>query len=286
MARDRLGPFQFHITSGPGDATLLARRVLLEGAEQVICVGGDGTLNEVINGFMGEDGPIRPDAVLGFIPNGTGCDFIKAVPIPSDLNMSLDTIIDSHVSSIDLGRMHYRDHQNRHRYRYFHNIASFGLGGEVNERVNKTSKVFGPFISFVWATFIAVLVYGKKRIRLRVDDYYDQEVICWNIAVANGRYHGGGMCVAPDAVVDDGLFNVTIIGDMSLAEVFRNFRHLYDGRIKLSAKVTTLTGTRVEAISDERVLLDVDGEQPGRLPVLIDIMPGALQLITNREFQL
>ncbi len=281
MARDRLGAFQFYITSGPGDATQLARNALLEGAERVVCVGGDGTLNEVVNGFMGEDVPIRPEAVLGFIPDGTGCDFVRTVPIPSALDKALDTIVDSHVRSIDLGRLSYWDHQGSPCYKYFHNITSFGLGGEVDERVNRTTKTFGPFLSFIWATLISILLYDKKRIRLRVDDHYDEEVTVWNVAVANGQYHGGGMCVAPDAVVDDGLFHVTVIGDMSLTEVFMSLPRLYDGKIKQLAKVTILTGKKVEAFSDERVLLDMDGEQPGRLPVVIDIVPGALQLITN-----
>ena len=114
MARDRLGPFQFHITSGPGDATQLARNALLEGAERVVCVGGNGTLNEVVNGFMGENGPIQPEAVLGFIPDGTGCDFVRTVSIPSALDKALDTIADSHVRSINIGRLSYRDHQGNH----------------------------------------------------------------------------------------------------------------------------------------------------------------------------
>jgi len=279
LARDRLGPFQALLTTGPGDAIRLTRLALVEGAEVVVCVGGDGTLNEVVNGFVGEDCPIRPEAVVGFIPRGTGCDFIKTVPIPRDLNRALDVIMGSSVRPIDLGRLTYRDHHGRPSYRYFHNVTSFGLGGEVDERVNRTTKLFGGFVSFIYATLISILTYDKKQIHLKVDNSFDRTVISWNVVVANGQYHGGGMWVAPGATVDDGMFHVTVIGDLTVAEVFLNLPKLYNGKIYQLEKVTALVGKRVEAYSDQRVLLDVDGEQPGQVPVVIDIVPGALPLI-------
>jgi YegS/Rv2252/BmrU family lipid kinase len=283
MACDRLGSFASYLTAKPGDATQITRTNLMEGAEVIVCVGGDGTLNEVVNGFMDEDGPMRTDAVLGFVPNGTGCDFVRTARIPGKIEQSLDTIKEGHISVIDLGRLRYHDHQGRLRTRFFHNIVSFGLGGEVDERVNKSSKVFGPFISFIWSTLVSIFLYGKKRIRLKIDDLFDDEVIAWNIAVANGQYHGGGMRVAPDALIDDGLFHVTVIGNLSLAEVFRHLPKLYNGRIKDIKKVSILTGKTVEAFSEQCVLLDVDGEQPGRLPIVINIMPAALRMITKKS---
>jgi len=279
MARDRLGIFQTLLTTGPEDATLLTRNALHKGAELVVCVGGDGTLNEVVNGFMGKNGPIQPEAMVGFIPRGTGCDFIKTVPIPVELDRALDVIITSHSRSIDLGRLKYMDHHGHPSSRYFHNITSFGLGGEVDERVNRTTKIFGGFISFIWATLISILIYNKKRIHLTVDNCFNQNVMIWNVVVANGQYHGGGMWMAPEAKVDDGIFHVTVIGDFSLPEVFWNLPKLYNGKIVGLKKVKTFVGKRVEASSDQQVLLDVDGEQPGKLPVVIDIVSKAVRFI-------
>lgn len=279
MARDRLGTFQAHLTTGPGDATMLTRNALHKGAKLVVCVGGDGTLNEIVNGFMGKNGPIRPEAMVGFIPRGTGCDFIKTVPIPVELNRALDVIITSHTRSIDLGRLEYMDHHGHPSSRYFHNITSFGLGGEVDERVNRTTKIFGGFISFIWSTLISILIYNKKRIHLTVDNCFDQSVMIWNVVVANGQYHGGGMWVAPHAAVDNGLFHVTIIGDFSLAEIFWNLPKLYNGKLLQLKKVKAVVGKRVKASSDQQVLLDVDGEQPGQLPAVIDIVPKAVRFI-------
>jgi len=279
MARERLGAFETCMTTGPGDATHLTRRKLLEGCNRIVCVGGDGTLNEVVNGFMDESGPLRPEAVLGFLPNGTGCDFCRTVCKNMGLENSLDMIRAGHIRLIDLGRLQYRDHQGGLCIRYFHNITSFGLGGEVVDRVNHTSKACGPFLSFIWATIVGIFSYGKKHVRFSVDDGVPQDVTILNIAVANGQYHGGGMQVAPDARVDDGIFHITVIGNLSLPEVFWHLPKLYNGKIKQIKKVSTLTGRKVVAASEQTVLLDVDGEQPGRLPVEIGIVPAAIRMI-------
>jgi len=280
-ARDRLGSFEVNTTSGPGDATRLARRAALSGVDVVVCVGGDGTLNEVVNGIMDEDRPLKPDIMVGFIPRGTGCDFVRSISITKDLDRALENILSSRSCCIDLGKLTYRDYESQTSVRYFHNLVSFGLGGEVDERVNRTTKVFGGFISFIWATLIGILCYEKKYIRLQVDDHFDQEVNTWNIAVANGQYHGGGMLVAPGANLSDGLFQLTVIGDMNIAQVFWNLPSLYNGKIYEHKKITKLTGRHITASSMQSVLIDMDGEQPGRLPVSIEIVPSAIHIICD-----
>ena len=282
MAADLLGPFETCVTGGPGDATRITREHLMKGVDRVICVGGDGTLNEVVNGFLDENDPLRKDVVLGFLPNGTGCDFCRTMPIPTGLEASLDTIREDHIHTIDLGHIRYRNHQGDTCTRYFHNIASFGLGGEVVDRVNQTSKACGPFLTFIWGTLVSLFVYGKKRVRIRVDEGEEQTVDVLNIAIANGRYHGGGMLVAPDAMTDDGLFNVTVIGAMSLPLVFWHLPKLYLGGIKRIRQVSMQTGKRVIASSEQRVLLDIDGEQPGTLPAELSIVPGAIKMIMKK----
>jgi len=279
LAKDRLGPFEVYITTGPEDATKFTRSALQNGTTLVVCVGGDGTLNEVVNGFMGEEGPVGSEALLGFIPRGTGCDFIRTVGIPKDPGRALDLIVAGCVRPVDLGRLEYRDHQGRPSYKYFHNVASFGLGGEVDERVNKTTKAFGGFFSFLWATLVSLLIYDKKRIQIRLDNGPYRTITCWNIAVAIGQYHGGGMWIAPGARVDDGRFQVTLMGDLSLVQVFWHLPKLYNGNLLQVKKVNAHPAKRIEAHSEQRVLLDVDGEQPGQLPVTIDMVPGAIRLI-------
>jgi len=281
-ARDLLGPFETCLTEGPGDATRITRERLLKGADRIICVGGDGTLNEVVNGFLDENTPLRKDAVLGFLPNGTGCDFSRTMPIPTGMEASLDTIREDYSHTIDLGHIRFCDHDGNTRTRYFHNIASFGLGGEVVDRVNRTSKAFGPFLTFIWGTLVSLFAYGKKRVSIRVDGGEEQTVDVLNIAIANGRYHGGGMLVAPDALTDDGLFHVTIIRAMNLPLVFWHLPKLYLGGIENIRQVTIATGKRVIAASGQRVLLDIDGEQPGTLPAELTIVPGAIDMVMRK----
>jgi diacylglycerol kinase (ATP) len=281
LARDRLGRFETYMTQKPGDAWMFAKAAVAKEAALVVCMGGDGTLNEVINGIMMHEESIRSDVTLGFVPNGTGCDFVRTVPIPQHMEHALNLIAAGPVRSIDLGKLFFRNHQGCECLRYFHNITSFGLGGEVARRVNRTSKALGPFISFLWATLISIFLYGKKRIRIRIDNDVEQEFNIWNVAVANGRYHGGGMRVAPDASVYDGLLNITVIGDLTIPEIFLNLPKLYNGRIYDIDKVVIFTGEKIEASSDLQVLLDVDGEQPGMMPIVIHVVPGALKIITT-----
>jgi len=279
LARDRLGPFETYMTRGPGDAVLRVKNALAEKVRLLVCVGGDGTLNEVVNGMMMHEASVRSDLALGFIPNGTGCDFVRTVSIPQDLEQAMDLIAAGIVRSIDLGVLFFRDNQGHERRRYFHNITSFGLGGDVARRVNRTTKALGPFVSFMWATLISIFSCGKKKIRLRVDEGFERELRVWNVAVANGQYHGGGMWVAPGASVCDGILNVTVIGDLTIPEIFLNLPKLYNGKINDIEKVTTLAGEKVKALSNEQVLLDVDGEQPGMLPIDIGIVPDGLNII-------
>jgi len=279
LARDRLGPFETYMTRGPGDAVLRVKNALAQKVRLLVCVGGDGTLNEVVNGMMMHEASVRSDLALGFIPNGTGCDFVRTVSIPQDLEQAIDLIAAGTVRSIDLGVLFFRDDQGHERRRYFHNITSFGLGGDVAQRVNRTTKALGPFVSFMWATLVSIFSCGKKKIRLRVDEGFERELRVWNVAVANGQYHGGGMWVAPGASVCDGILNVTVIGDLTIPEIFLNLPKLYNGKINDIEKVTTLAGEKVKALSNEQVLLDVDGEQPGRLPIDIGIVPDGLNII-------
>jgi YegS/Rv2252/BmrU family lipid kinase len=278
LAEKHLGGFKSFITTAPGEATQFARLAVSEGAQSVVCVGGDGTLNEVINGLMSKEGPVNPEVQLGFIPNGTGCDFRRTLGLPTNPEDALKLIRGGRARPIDLGRLHYTTHDGESRTRYFHNLTSFGLGGEVDERVNKSGKKLGGFLSFIIATLVSLVLYEKKSIRLRVDDHFDEKVVVLNVAVANGQYHGGGMWVAPGADPSDGMFHVTIIGELSLPEVFYYLPKLYNGKILQVKRVRSLTGKKVEAFSEGRVLLDVDGEQPGCLPVTIEIVPSALRI--------
>ncbi len=163
LAKDRLGPFETHITRGPQDAVMLVKNAIAEKVELLVCVGGDGTLNEVVNGIMMHEASVRSDLTLGFIPNGTGCDFVKTVSIPQDLEQAVDLIAAGTVRTIDLGVLFFRDGDGHEKRRYFHNVTSFGLGGEVARRVNRTTKALGPvYFIYVGDAHFYFSIWEKK----------------------------------------------------------------------------------------------------------------------------
>ncbi|MFC1895588.1 diacylglycerol/lipid kinase family protein [Thermodesulfobacteriota bacterium] len=272
--------FAVRHTERVGHATHLTREAVEAGVFKIACVGGDGTFNEVVNGLISRDRLVNPQCCVGVVPFGTGCDFVRSMVLPRQAEEALKVVAGERTRLLDVGRLDFTDHQGNESTRYFVNITSFGLGGEVDARVNRTSRRLGGFISFLYASLVSILLYSKKRIRLVVDDgQFDREVVVWNVVVANGQFHGGGMWIAPSARLDDGLFDITILGDFNLFEIFRHFPKLYSGRVTTLEKVTTLQGRRVQAFSRERVLLDVDGEQPGELPARMQLVPRALPVL-------
>jgi YegS/Rv2252/BmrU family lipid kinase len=278
-AEEQFSSFDEQLTKGPGDATILTQKAIASGSDLIVSVGGDGTLNEVINGFVDHDLSITKNIILGVIPCGTGCDFIKSLGLSKSVDKIFDLIAARQTRLIDLGKMEFIDHSGQKSTRFFHNVASFGLGGEVDERVNNTTKFFGGFITFIWATLISVLHYKKKTISLQLDEQPGLEFNTWNIALANGQYHGGGMWIAPQAMIDDGWFDITVLGDFTLLEVFMNLPKLYKGTHLKLEKVKTFRAKKISARSDQNVLLDVDGEQPGTLPITIEMVHQAIHII-------
>jgi YegS/Rv2252/BmrU family lipid kinase len=282
--RSGLGAFEHRFTERKGDATRLARRALEEGYEMVVAMGGDGTISEVADGFFTAAGPLNPAAVLGVLPFGTGGDFRKTIGAPKQLAAGAASLRGRRTQRIDVGRLTYTPQDGGERRScHFINIASFGIGGLVDELVNASSKALGGRVSFAWATFRAMLRFKPQRARLRLDEGEPSEVLLHNIAVANGRFFGGGMEVAPDATLDDGRFDVITLGPMSMADLLLRGHRIYKGTHLSLPQVSAARARRVEAQPvdpGERILLDVDGEVPGMLPATFELLPGALLLKT------
>jgi YegS/Rv2252/BmrU family lipid kinase len=279
--RGELGDFDHGFTTGVGDATRLAREALRAGYEMVVALGGDGTLNEVVNGFFDADAPINPDAILGQVPAGTGGDFRKTAGIPKEIGAAAAALKGTASVRADVGRLTLVDAAGRPASRHFINIASFGMGGLVDAIVNRSSKALGGKASFFLATARAALRYKNQRVRLTLDGGPPQELAIYNVAIANGRYFGGGMHVAPTARIDDGRFEVVVLGDFSATEAALKIRHLYKGTHLGLPKVSHWQARHVTAEPVDptaQVLLDVDGEQPGALPSTFELLPGAVTL--------
>lgn len=268
-----------------GEATALVRQALLEGCSEVVAVGGDGTINEVLNGFFDENGPISPDAVLAFVTSGTGGDFRKTFGIGPGYEAAIARLRSASPRAVDVGRVACVSTKGESVTRHFINIASFGMSGLIVDSVNRAriAKLFGGSFAFGFHSLMGVLRYRDRAIRIRVDGSLDEITHISTVAVANGVYFGGGMKVAPHARPDDGLFDVIVMGGAPKSRAAADMKLIYTGEHLNNPAVRALRGARVVAVpvaetGGRPVLVEVDGESAGRLPATFEILPRALNL--------
>lgn len=279
--RAQVGDFGELFTTRPQEATSLTRHALEGGADVVVAVGGDGTINEVVNGFFDEKGaPVRAEASLGLFPRGTGSDFLRSLAFASSGPDAIAARLrEGRSRRIDVGRVEFQRPDGAMERRFFINVASFGTSGLVDRYVNKTTKVLGGKASFTIGAIRGLLAYEERRCRVRFDDGEWEEIDVTCLSVANGRFFGGGMMVAPEAKIDDGLFDVTIWSGFGLGDFFLKRGKIYDGSHVELKGTRTLRARKVEALCDAECLLDIDGEAPGQLPATITLLPGAISIV-------
>jgi YegS/Rv2252/BmrU family lipid kinase len=280
-----VGDFECAFTHRRGHATVLAREVVRGGARLVVAVGGDGTASEVIDGLAQETapappgpGPRTPDVTFGFIPRGTGGDFRRTLGWPSDPAQAAVLLSSGAERAVDLGRIELIGHDGRPLVRHFANVAGFGISGRVVQEVERLGKALGGRLAFMLASARVLAGWSDQRVRWRADGGPWNEDRVTALSVCNGRFFGGGMMVAPEARVDDGLFDVTVWRGIGLSDFVLKKGMLYDGTHVRLPNTRTLRASVIEAepLGGEPVLLDVDGEQPGRLPARFTVLPGAL----------
>ena len=254
----------------PGHLTKLAREAAAD-ADLLVAVGGDGTVNEVVNGIAGLD------VELALIPRGTGGDFVRTFGIPRKLDRAVEVALRGRTRAIDLGRGRYRSWAGEDEESYFANIASAGMSGAIAKRTNETSKALGGKVSYAWATVAVFSRWRSDEVRVRVDGT-EQAGRMHDVIVANGRYLGGGMKMVPEAEPDDGLLDVLLIGDLTKRDLLLTMPKTYRGKHLPHPKATLLRGTTVEIDAPEPLPVELDGEQPGTTPVRFEIVPRALRL--------
>jgi diacylglycerol kinase (ATP) len=268
-------------TEGPGDAARLIREARRDGVECAVLVGGDGTLNDAVQGYLDDDGQIAHGPDLGLIPSGTGGDFRRTFDLGDSVEEAAAHLLSAAPRPIDLGLLSVTNHDGQLVRRAFINITSFGIGGLTDRIVNSTPKWIGGKAAFLTGTLRAMLVYKNAPVRVKVDGKVWLEAPIFNVAVANGRFFGGGMMIAPDADPSDGLLEVVALHDMSRIQSVALAQHIYKGAHLGRPGVSVTRGKVIEAepmASGAEVLVDMDGETPGRLPLRAELSPGALRL--------
>jgi len=270
-----LKEFKYEFTEKPFQAAEISRAAIKEGSELIVGVGGDGTMNEISNGFFENKKIINPKVALGIVPSGTGCDFSRSLNIPSGLKNALRVITQASSSMIDIGKIRFRDYSNKKHERFFLNIADFGIGGEVLNKMNlkMAKRKTSSYLRSAVTTFIT---YKSKRVRIKIDNMqipFNEYLIG---AISNGKIFGKGMKIAPYAKLDDGLFDVVLIESMKFLEFCRNIFKIYSGSHLSHPKVSLIRGKKIEISpesSEKDVLIEADGELIGKLPATFEIIP-------------
>jgi YegS/Rv2252/BmrU family lipid kinase len=281
--RAHFGAFQVAFTKKAGDGTALAIRGAEQGRKFIIACGGDGTINEVANGIMQSGADIE----FGVLPSGTGGDFRRTIGIPNDTREAGAILRSGVTKQIDVGKVTFLDHENEPSSRYFLNVSSFGLSAAIIERV-KSSNIVGWIphdvlrgkTNFALSTLQEILGLNFDTVRVKFDDQPEKNLNTINFCVCNSRFFGGGMKIAPEAVINDGFFDVVNIGDIKTAKILLRGYTLYRGSHLSLEEVKSTRARKIEVspANNEEIHIEVDGELPGKLPATFEILPKALKV--------
>ncbi|MDT5269655.1 MAG: hypothetical protein QOH49_1841 [Acidobacteriota bacterium] len=283
VVRQHFGPFEVAFTKRSGEGVEIAEREARSGRKLIIACGGDGTINEVANGLLRAES----EAELGLLPSGTGGDFRRTLNIPVRTAEAARALREGETRRMDAGRVTFTNEGGEEESRFFVNVASFGMGGDVIKRVKSreglpagAARLLGGRLSFAAAALQAAVTFEKPSVRVSLDGGAESQIIVANFCIANARYFGGGMKIAPNAKVDDGRFDVVAVGDVSALTVLANSYRLYLGTHLGMQEVRHALAQRVRAESADgsHVKLEVDGELVGSLPAEFELLPGALRV--------
>ncbi|HEY5091279.1 MAG TPA: diacylglycerol kinase family protein [Polyangia bacterium] len=271
------------LTTRPLEATEIAAHAVRESRPVVVAVGGDGTLNEVVNGFFHNGAPIPTSSKLAMVPLGTGGDFRRTLRIPMDAKEAIQVLSTGLVRRLDAGCVTYQDTSGNTAVRHFINIADAGLGGDVVQQMGNGTKRFGS-AAYTLGGLRALIGFKNKPMTVEVDHTKHELPKAQQVVVANCQFFGGGMQMAPSASPTDGVFDVILVKDAGKIETMRGMNDFRQGKHldQNNPKIELIYGKRVSITSPVQVRVDIDGEAVGFLPALFEIQPGAIEFITPR----
>jgi YegS/Rv2252/BmrU family lipid kinase len=278
-------PFAVKFTEKKGHAIEISLEGIKTGFRKIITVGGDGTLNEVVNGILLTDACLTTDILLAMIPVGTGNDWGKMFGIPPDYKKAIEIIRDNKIMLHDVGLVSFYDGTVQKK-RYFINIAGLGFESVVVRKSNiQKDKGHSGKLIYFYNLLMSLLSYKNTKAQLIVDgETINADVFSLN--VGNGRYCGGGMRQTPDALPDDGVLDVTVINGMGKFEIIRNLKILYDGTILSHPKVDGYKCKNIKVSSGSLLYVEADGESLGHTPAEFSIIPSAINIVyQNRIIQ-
>jgi len=257
---------------------------LSDSTDVFVAVGGDGTINEVVNGIMLLPQTIKEKVWLGILPAGTGNDFARSLGITSSALELRKLIEDSTVEKIDVGKADYTTEYGKKAIRYFVNIAEVGIGAETVRLIDGSHKLLGSALSFMAATLQVFLTYKYPYVRLNSDSVQWQGRMTL-IAFANSKYFGGGLGIAPDADPQSGYLQLVLVEKVSMSEFLRNVQNLRNAK-RLNHEKIHYYNTKhltIETIDKKQAVFESDGEYLGTTPVEISILPKSINILWDKK---
>lgn len=266
--------YELRHTEGPGHATLLAREAAEGGVKLIVAVGGDGTINEVVNGMIEHDRPVEPEARLGVVAAGTGCDFIKTFGIPPTTSHAVVHLDGPESFPIDVGKITYTE-DDRQVVRYFANIAEAGMGPEVVARAGRLPRWLGPTV-YLFAFWLTLRSHRATAVSIDlVDRTYEGPLN--TLIAANGQFFGGGMKIAPKAAPTDGLLDF-IVDRARKREAIALMPKIYKGTHLPHQDLLLAKRVRASITSERPLLIEADGEILGHTPATFEVLADAIHL--------
>lgn len=266
--------FDHDLTEAPGHAVELARAAVRKGYELVVSVGGDGTINEIVNGLY-ESGGIG-EVTLGIISTGTGSDYIRTLGMPRHYADACQRLLSPSRLAVDLGVIEYSA-GGQATSRVFVNFAGLGFDAEVVKTTTQRFKTFGAVPAYLMGLLTTFLTYSNRQVSLRVDGQVEDKKLC-SIMMSNGRYGGGSMLIAPNADLADGLLDILMIEDLSKADLLWSLPRIYRGTHLSHPKVTMKRASEVEIKAGRQMSIQADGELLGETPARFYVLPAALNV--------
>ncbi len=282
MARaiaDGLGAFDTRMTECAGHAQDIAENAARQGRALVVAVGGDGTLNEVVNGLMAAGAPDSTE--LALIPRGTGGDFCRTINGSKNVGEAAKHIHDTKAVAVDVGLVKFINADDQPLQRHFINVSSFGFSAAVANRANQASKKLGAKAAFLGATVRTLLGYDNVEVQISVNNETPVRRTVMMGAIGNGKYFGGGMKICPTATLNSGRLELVIVGDLGLGTVATKIHRLYNGSHLSIERIESRSAQQVHIAPVDplcKPLIEVDGETPGTLPATWQVLPGALRM--------
>lgn len=268
---------EFHLTKYASHALQLAMQATDNGCTHIVAVGGDGTINEVINGILESVSFKQHQPMFTFLPRGTGNDLARTLKYPANITSLKKRINQGTFLLADVGLAEFSSHNGSSFKRYFLNIMDLGLGGAVAKQVEVYRKRKWSILSYQRALLIVLPTHRTHFAQIRSSgfNYYGKVL---SIVLANGKWFGGGIGIAPDANLTSGVFEVVIIGKVSVLDYLIYLPRIILGKKIKHKEIHYLSSSSI-TIDGKYLSAELDGEAFGSAPVRVSIQPKTLKIL-------